>query len=225
MYAYHIVLIEDSAGLATIITTVLQASGYKVTWYQSLRDFQETDPTIHPQLIILDAVFLNDTRTPYLADRLEEQFSLVLLLASHAQDLTRATEIALPPDDYLIKPFGMSELRLRVRSLLRRTPLTTPLRPQSTLSHGAFTLDTETHTLLVVGEEVPLTTIEHKVMRLLMGHPKRVFSREELVNQAWGVDYIGEDRAVDHLLSRLRRKLGTNGKHIETIRGVGYRLR
>lgn len=225
MYAYHIVLIEDSAGLATIITNVLQASGYKVTWFQNLRDLQETVPAVHPQLIILDAVFLNDIRIPNLVNRLEEQFSLVLLLASHAQDLTRATEVALPPDDYLIKPFGMSELRLRVRSLLRRTPLTAPPRPQTTLSHGAFTLDTETHTLLVVGEEVPLTTIEHKVMRLLMGHPKRVFSREELVNQAWGVDYIGEDRAVDHLLSRLRRKLGTNGKNIETIRGVGYRLR
>jgi DNA-binding response OmpR family regulator len=210
MYAYHIVLIEDSAGLATIISNVIEASGYKVTWYQSLLDFQEMVPAFHPQLIILDAVFLNDARSAYLADRLGEQFSLMLLLASHAQDLTRATEVALPPDDYLIKPFGMSELTLRVRSLL---------------SHGAFTLDTETHTLWVVGEEVLLTTIEHKVMRLLLGQPKRVFSREELVTLAWGVDYIGEDRAVDHLLSRLRRKLGPSGNNIETIRGVGYRLR
>jgi two-component system alkaline phosphatase synthesis response regulator PhoP len=225
MYAYHIVLIEDSAGLAAIVTTVLEASGYKVIWYQSLSQWQEAFPPLHPQLIILDAAFLNDEHIVLLTDRLEAQFSLVLLLASHAQDLTRATEVALPPDDYLIKPFGMAELRLRVRSLLRRTPLANTASPRAALHHGVFSLDTDTHTLSVAGEEVALTIIEYKVMRLLLGQPKRVFSREELENQAWGVDYIGEDRAVDHLLSRLRRKLGSNGKDIETIRGVGYRLR
>lgn len=225
MYAYEIVLIEDSAGLSAIVTNVLQASGYKVLWYPSLRQFQDAASSVHPQLLILDSIFLDDERIRFLSEHLTEHFSPVLLLASHAQELTRATEVSLPPDDYLIKPFGMAELRLRVRSLLRRTPLEVPAPTRSVLTHRVFSLDIEAHILLVGGEEVALTAIEYKVIRLLMGQPKRVFSREELVNLAWGVDFIGEDRAVDHLLSRLRKKLGSHGKDIETVRGVGYRLR
>jgi two-component system alkaline phosphatase synthesis response regulator PhoP len=225
MYAYRILLIEDSEGLATVIRKVLQSSGYEVTWIQAVPDSIESMLLLLPQLIVLDTALLNHQSAKVISEFNEHHFCLRLLLIAHIQELGMATNLSLPPDEYLTKPFGMSDLLQRVRALLRRTPAITSYPTQSQLKYGNLTLDTGARKLEMDGQEVDLTTIEYKVLHLFLSQPRRVFTREELVKTAWGLEYIGEDRAVDHLLSRLRKKMGFNGQEIETIRGVGYRLR
>jgi DNA-binding response OmpR family regulator len=225
MYPYHILLIEDSVGLAAVISKVLQNSGYEVTWYQAIPPI--TDELIAPpsQLLVLDTALLIPQSAPVLADFITKNGCLVLALVAHIQDLSLATNLGVPADEYLTKPFGASDLLHRVRMLLRRASVSLTRLPQSQMAYSGLTLDTEVHTLTVNGEEVGLTAIEYKVLHLFLSQPRRVFTREELVKMAWGVEYIGEDRVVDHLLSRLRKKMGAQGEKIETIRGVGYRLK
>lgn len=224
MYPYHILLIEDSEGLAAVISKVLQNSGYEVTWFQGIASVDHLLP-LHPHLLVLDTALLNSQSAEILTQFIEQNFSLLLLLVAHIQDITMATNLGLPPDEYLTKPFGASDLLQRVRTLLRRASVSLSRPPQSQIAYGGLTLDTEAHTLMLNGLEVALTTIEYKVLALFLSQPRRVFTREELVKTAWGVEYIGEDRVVDHLLSRLRKKMGSHGEKIETMRGVGYRLR
>ena len=115
----------------------------------------------------------------------------------------------------------MMEMVSRIKAVLRRTA---PKAPPQSLRTGALELNTDTYTVLAGGERVQLTLKEYQLLRALMEHPGRVFTRDQLMETVWGMNYVGETRTVDVHIASLRTKLGDCGRYIETIRGVGYRM-
>ena len=127
----------------------------------------------------------------------------------------------LGADDYLAKPFGMMEMVSRIRAVLRRSSSGTNA---SALGMGGLAMDVASHTVTAEGIRIALTLKEFELLRLFLSSPGRVFSREQLLEQVWGTDYVGESRTVDVHIATLRTKLGASGDYIRTVRGVGYRM-
>ena len=124
-------------------------------------------------------------------------------------------------DDYLVKPFGVMEMVARVNAVLRRS-----VREASSdnITVGGITLNEKEHKVIANGKKVELTHKEFKMLKLFIKNPGIVFSRDKLMSEIWGVDYVGETRTVDMHIKTLRQKLGSCGGQIETVIGVGYRL-
>lgn len=140
----------------------------------------------------------------------------VLMLTAKAREVDRVEGLDVGADDYLLKPFSAAELVARVRALLRRAP------PRGTLRVGPLTVDTERARVALGGAEVALTRREYELLTYFVQHPGRVFSRAELLDRVWGLDFVGSERTVDQHVAQLRARLGP--ALIETVRGRGYRL-
>src|SRR6266566_3315414 len=137
------------------------------------------------------------------------------MLTARGEEADRVVGLELGADDYLTKPFSMRELVARVRALLRRAELVQQiLKADSTAADGSLTRDL-----------LDLSPTEFSLLHLLLRSPGRAFSRTYLLDTVWGETYIGGDRSVDNTVLRLRKKLGPMGEAIETVWGIGYRLR
>ena len=115
----------------------------------------------------------------------------------------------------------MMEMISRIKAVLRRT---NPKEPVRRYEVGSLELNADTHTVLADGERIQLTLKEYNLLRLLIENPGKVFTRSQLLERVWGIDYVGETRTIDVHIGTLRMKLGKCGDYIETVRGVGYRM-
>ena len=147
----------------------------------------------------------------------------VMMATAKGTEYDKVMGLDLVADDYLVKPFGMMEMISRIRAVLRRTEAGYKDKGKI-LQMGALELNPETYAVSADGERVQLTLKEHKLLRILMENPKRVFTRDQLLESVWGIEYAGETRTVDVHVATLRTKLGQCGSYIETVRGVGYRI-
>jgi two-component system phosphate regulon response regulator PhoB len=144
------------------------------------------------------------------------------MLTAKGEEIDRVVGFEVGADDYMVKPFSTRELLLRVKAVLRRTmPVKSAAR---NISIGAITIDTERHLVNVAGEEVVLTTTEFKLLLNLAERLGRVQSRDLLLQNVWGYNYVGDTRTVDTHVTRLRTKLGEAGEMIKTVRGFGYKM-
>ncbi|MDO5537309.1 MAG: response regulator [Desulfovibrionaceae bacterium] len=144
----------------------------------------------------------------------------ILILTARGEEMDRVVGLSLGADDYVVKPFSVRELMLRVRAVLRRRR-----RPESGAVDGhGIHLDPHAHIVTVQGEEVPLTATEFRLLEDLMRHAGIVRTREQLLERVWGYAFEGYARTVDTHMRRLRAKLGEQQKYLETVRGVGYRF-
>jgi DNA-binding response OmpR family regulator len=226
-----ILLVEDELELGRLVARELAVAGYQVQHVPdgptALRRFAEAPP---------DAVVL-DWMLPGL-DGLEVLRRLrqtspvpVLMLTARAEEVDRVVGLEVGADDYLTKPFSTRELVARVRALLRRharlqemlaadrAEAATPLRL------GRLELDPAAHLARLDGAPLGLTRTEFGLLHLLLRNRGRAFSREYLREAVWGEPSVASDRSVDNAILRLRKKLGPLGDTIETVWGVGYRLR
>jgi two-component system phosphate regulon response regulator PhoB len=144
----------------------------------------------------------------------------VIMVTAKAEEVDRVVGLELGADDYVVKPFSTRELVLRVKGILKR--LKAPTDKPKVLKHGELILDIDAHKVSLSGQEIELTLTEFKLLRELLLNKSRVRSREVLLNNVWGYTFEGYDRTVDTHIQRLRRKLGTYGNIIETVRGIGY---
>ncbi len=148
----------------------------------------------------------------------------LIAVSRRADEVERVVAFEVGVDDFVAKPFSVRELALRVRAVLRRaSPAPTQSAPR--LAIGALVVDRARHRVLVGGREIALTALELKLLDHLATHRDRVQSREVLLERVWGLDPDMETRTVDTHVKRLRAKLGEAGTLIETLRGVGYRIR
>ncbi len=226
-----ILLIEDTIDLAVTIQRELESNGYTVAHaadgVAGLQLFnQET-----PDLIILDWMLPKLSGIDVLRQlRMETAVPILMLTARH-EEADRVIGLELGADDYLTKPFGMRELTARVRALLRRIANVEQILAQdktsspTPLTYGEMTLHPDAYQLNISDESIDLTRNESDLLQLLFKNPGRVFSRAYLLDTVWGEHYVTGDRAVDNTVLRLRKKLGDAGEAIETVWGVGYRLR
>ncbi len=149
----------------------------------------------------------------------------VIMLTARSEDTDKLMGFEYGADDYVTKPFNILELKARIRALLRRSGSTAAAKKSSLLTCGELSLDTEQRLAMKKGEVVELTAKEYQLMELFMNNPRRVYSREMLMDTVWGYTYAGDYRTVDVHIRRLREKLETNPaepEYIMTKWGVGY---
>ena len=153
------------------------------------------------------------------------------MLTARGQETDRVVGLELGADDYLTKPFSMRELIARVRALLRRAQVIQQIliADQNAtgipLTYDRLHLNPESHLVTLDGVPLDLSPIEFALLHLFIRSPGRAFSRAYLLDTIWGETYVGGDRSVDKTILRLRKKLGTMGEAIETVWGIGYKLR
>ena len=223
----HLLVIEDDPRLSRLLKRLLEDDRHVVelaTDGQTGLDIAEGAPGI--ECVILD-IGLPDISGLEVARRLRTQGSDVTILMLTARDTVgdRVTGLDAGADDYLVKPFAFEELSARLRALARRTPEANGhRRTQPKLTAGAITLDETARRVTVEDETVDLSPREFSLLECLLRHPGQTLSRDQLLDQAWPFGVAVTPNAVDAYVHYLRDKLGSAGRQIETVRGVGYRL-
>jgi DNA-binding response OmpR family regulator len=226
-----ILLVEDAQDLAQVILRDLRAEGYDVLHAADGLTALELHAKHEPNLVILDWMLPELDGLEVLRRIRRNSSVLVLMLTARTEETDRVVGLELGADDYLTKPFGRRELVARVRALLRRIEhvqqiLAADRRPEGdVLRYETLALDPAGYQATLGGAPLSLTRTEFDLLHLLLRNPGRAFNRTYLLNTIWGEDYVLSDRSVDNTILRLRKKLGPLGEAIETVWGVGYRLR
>lgn len=224
--AESILVVDDEQSITDFVSYSLSKEGFKVDVASNGEDALEAAMRKRYDLFVLD-IMLPGIDGYELCRRLRARTTApVLFLSARDTELDKVVGLEIGGDDYLAKPFGVRELIARVRALLRRG--TMEAFGNSTLTAAGITLDEDRHTAEGAQGPIDLTPREFELLAALMKDAGKVVTREELLREAWGWEYITETKTVDTHIKRLRDKLSAAGFDpgvIETVRGYGYRLR
>ncbi len=221
----RILVIEDEQDLGTLLEYNLRADGHEAEVVRSGAAGVSKARSWKPDLILLD-LMLPDIAGGEVARLLREgepRRIPIIMVTARGEESDRVKGLELGADDYVVKPFSVKELLLRVKAVLRRHS-DEPTSDAKKLAKGAIALDVERHEVRVSDKPVVLTALEFRLLRTFLERPGRVQTRETLLSDVWGIDADITTRTVDTHIKRLREKLGPAGDVIETIRGVGYKL-
>ncbi len=220
----RILVIEDERDLQKILDYNLRRAGHEVV--QALRGYDglEQAQQTRPDLILLD-LMLPDLQGTEICKLLKSDPDTkhipVIMLTAKGEEIDRVLGFELGVEDYVVKPFSVRELMLRIQVVLRRKETHSD---QVIIHFGCLRIDPGAHRTWMNAEEVRLTTTEFKLLLTLYERRNRVQSRITLLEDVWGMDAEAETRTVDTHVKRLREKLGKAGSYIETVRGTGYRF-
>jgi DNA-binding response OmpR family regulator len=226
----HILLLEDDTEIRLGLEQHLRREGFSLT---SVGTGREALQALGTSGLRLDAALL-DLSLPDM-DGLDVLRAIrahavhrglpVLLVTARSEEIDRVLGLELGADDYISKPFSTRELAARLRAILRRStpPDVAERAPQ--LAFGTITVDLDMHTARVDGQVLDLTRREFELLAYFLANPRRILTREKILQQVWGLEYLGESRTIDAHVRRVRAKLGpVAAEQIETVVGVGYRL-
>jgi two-component system, OmpR family, response regulator len=220
----RLLVVDDEPHIVDLVSTALRYQGFAVLEAQRGLDALHTAETGDPALIVLD-VMLPDVDGFEIVRRLRAAGRRTPVLYLTARDATedRVRGLNAGGDDYLVKPFSLSELVARVNAILRRT---LPARESRVLSYADLTLDEDLHEVRRGDRIVDLTPTEYELLRYLLSNPRLALSKSQILDHVWDYDFDGQSGVVDTYVSYLRRKLDPLGPPlIRTVRGVGYALR
>lgn len=216
--------VEDNDQTRKLVEFTLSATGYEVKGFESAAGFWAELGKRLPELVILDIMLPDEDGMQILARLKSDPRTMgvpVIMLSAKEAEYDKVMGLTAGADDYVTKPFGAMELVARVKAVLRRAA---PMEEAPRLTVGEITLDAAMHTVIAAGAEVELTFKEFELLRHLMQNRGIAFSREQLLDAIWGMDYFGGTRTVDVHMQTLRKKLGACGEQIKTIYGLGYRM-
>jgi two-component system phosphate regulon response regulator PhoB len=222
----RILLIEDEPDIAEVLQYNLEKEGFAVEVAQRGDSGLEAVRRDEPDLILLDLMLpgIDGLELTRLLKRDTATARLpIVMLTARGEEVDRIVGLELGADDYISKPFSPREVVLRVKAVLRR--FQHEESEEDLRAVGGIELDISAHQLRVRGKEIPLTATEFRLLRLLMERSGRVQTRGQLLSDVWGYAEDIDSRTVDTHIRRLRRKLGPEADRIETVIGVGYRLR
>ena len=222
--AESILLVEDDPSILRGLQMNLQLEGFRVTCARDGEEGLTFTRQHRPDLIVLDLMLPKRSGLDVIRElRAEDPDTPILVLSSKDQEADKVLALSLGADDYVTKPFGVAELVARIRAALRRRR-----RPGAIANRfGDVTIDVDGRRVLVAGEPIEATAREFDLLHFFFRHPGVAFSREQLMQQVWGPDHYGTARTVDNFVARLRSKIEDDPdepRHIETVRGVGYRF-
>ena len=224
MAGKRVLVVDDDVKTVELVKLYLNRDGYRVfTAYdgvEALRLARES----HPDLIVLDLMLPGIDGLQICRTLRSESDVPIIMLTAKTTDQDKLTGLDLGADDYVTKPFSPKELAARVRAVLRRLP---GERGPERIKHGELTVDFLKHEASLAGKPLNLTTVEFKLLGILVKEPGRVFSRAKLIEKALGYDFEGFDRTIDVHILNLRQKLEPDPKHpeyIKTVYGAGYKI-
>jgi DNA-binding response OmpR family regulator len=221
----RIILVEDERDMAELVAMRLKREFYEVEVVHGGREALDRIRCNPPDLVLLDIMLPGISGTEVLrAMRDDPRTSAVpvIMLTARTEDADVVVGLQLGADDYITKPFSMSVLIARVSAMLRRGEI--KAAGKKVLSFGLIVIDPQRHRVEVDGETVDLTATEFRLLVAIVAARGRVLNRNQLIDQALGMDAVVTDRTIDVHLAALRRKLGKARDYIATVRGVGYRL-
>src|SRR2546423_1458219 len=222
-----ILVVEDDPRISDVLEYALKTEGYEVVKAQRGREAIEIAQRSAPALIVLD-VGLPDIDGFEVCRSIRKCSDVpVIFLTSRSDEIDRVVGLELGGDDYVVKPFSPRELLARIKAIGRRKTRSASAaekRNEGELRYGPITIDAEKFRVHCENREIVLTAQEFKLLELLVRHPGRVFTREQVLNRAWGEGGLVADRTIDVHIKSLRKKFGKLD-FIETVRGIGYRAR
>jgi two-component system, OmpR family, phosphate regulon response regulator PhoB len=226
MAATNILVVEDEDALATLLQYNLEKEGYRVTVAGDGEEAMTLAQEQAPDLVVLDWMLPKVSGIEVcrrLRARTETRNLPIIMLTARGEETDRIRGLDTGADDYVVKPISMTELAARIRAVLRR------IRPglaEDVIRHGDIVMDRVAHRVKRATREVHLGPTEFRLLDYLMQHPRRVFSREQLLDAVWGADIYVEVRTVDVHIGRLRKALTLGGEvdPVRTVRSAGYSL-
>ena len=221
----RILVVDDEEDILKLVSYNLENNGYKIDCVDSGELALEKIRNSLPDLILLDLmlpgidgldicrILKNDSRTSHIP---------VIMISAKGEEADVVTGLELGADDYITKPFSPRVLLARIKAVFRRGR---ELDTLGVYSKHEIELNTTTHGVRVNGLSVSMTATEFSILHMLLRRPGWVFTRNQIINAVKGDDYPVTDRSIDVQIVGLRKKLGDAGKYVETVRGVGYRIR
>ena len=216
--------VDDDNTIRDIEVYTLTQTGFEAKGFADGISMLEALKTEKPELIVLDIMLPGKDGVEILEEirsNPETRKIPVIMATAKGTEMDKIQGLDTGADDYLVKPFGVMEMVSRIKAVLRRCE---PDEKEEVLSIGKITLSDKEHLVTVNGEKVVLTFKEFEILKLFMSNPGIVFSRDKLLSEVWGIDYLCESRTVDMHIKTLRQKLGDAGALIETVIGVGYKM-
>ena len=224
-----IYIVEDDQNIREIESFALKNSGYQVQGFECAKDFYHQLAEKTPDCILLD-IMLPDEDGLEIVRKLraipDTKKVPVMMVTAKTTEIDKVKGLDIGADDYITKPFNILEVKARIKAILRRSGRKTePVKPANIMEINGMRVEIDSRRVFVQGAELNLTAKEFDLLELLMAHPNKVYSRNELLDTIWGSTYPGDARTVDVHVRRLREKIEKNpGEpvYIHTKWGVGY---
>lgn len=220
-----ILLVEDEEGIINIEKAYLEKAGFQVEKAMDGNEALEQYTAFAPDLVVLDLMLPKKSGEEVLQSIKEQKDTPVIIVSAKSEEDDRVENLRNGADDYMVKPFSARELVERVRAILRRTPSREDEKMLQT-ADGRLRIDIESMRTFVEGKEVHLTKNEFLIVQTLFMHPNKIYTRDEIIEVTFGMDYEAFDRAIDTHIKNIRQKIEADPKnpvYIRTVYGVGYR--
>jgi len=223
---HKILLVDDERSILDLLEMILKKEQFQVATASDGKSAMALFDSFKPDLVLLD-LMLPDTNGHDLCREMTKKRGVPIIMLTAKNDIIdKVLGLELGADDYITKPFDTRELVARIKAVLRRMEKN-EADSKKIIRHLDLVVDLENRTVTKGGKPVELTLKEYELLEVLIKNPRKVFGREELLQQVWGYDFMGDTRAVDICVTRLRKKIeddSSNPKHILTIYGFGYRF-
>ena len=223
----RILIVDDEPSIVDMLAYNLEKANYQVSIARDGEDAVARFRQDQPDLVILDLMLPELDGLEVCRILRREQDVPIIMLTARDDEVDRIVGLELGADDYVVKPFSVRELMVRVRNVLRRSTVQSQDGQPELVRVGALRVDAGRHEAWLGERKLELTALEFKLLHTLALHGGHVLSREQLLQQVWGYDYYGDLRAVDAAVKRLRAKLrgaAPDTEMLVTVRGVGYKL-
>lgn len=226
METCHILVVEDDQDINRLLCRILTDGGYDVRPAFSGSEAVLWAEQYDYDLVLLDLMLPGITGEEFIARMRKKRTMPIIVLSAKAGLEDRVNVLRLGADDFIPKPFDNAEVLARVEAQLRRYKQFSSPGGGQVLRCGDLELDREAIRVTAGGREVPLTAREFEILSLLMSHPRKVFTREQLYESAWGGEYMGDDNTVNVHISNLRSKLSkvSDQEYIKTVWGIGFKM-
>jgi DNA-binding response OmpR family regulator len=220
-----ILLVDDEPSIVQLAHMYLERENFRVESAGDGEAALEAVRRLSPQLVVLD-VMLPRLNGLDVCRRLRAENNpvAIIMLTARDEDIDKILGLELGADDYLTKPFNPRELVARIKAILRRAERASAQPDAAPIHLADLTVDPIRREARIADQSLDLRTQEFELLLILVGHPGRVFTREQLLQQAWGFDFYGQTRTVDVHIAHLRKKLAGSPITIETVTGIGYKL-
>lgn len=222
-----VLLIEDERAIAEGLQVTLEKEGFQISWVKDGDEAIQAWERVRPDIILLDLLLPGRSGTELCKEIRERSDVPIIMLTARDEEVDRVVGLELGADDYVTKPFSSRELVARIRAVLRRAPILDSMDVDAPAEAAGVRVDRVRHEVTLEGEVVDMPPKEFDLLAYLVENAGRVLTRDQLINEVWGRDYVGDTKTLDVHIRRLRTRIEEEPKdpwRIQTIRGVGYRF-